>query len=75
MTFAALARSRLALAVSSSQGAIWLTGSQLLVLEALLMALAGVNYHLANSFTRERLKVIQSMTCALFNGLALNRVS
>ena len=62
MTFAALAQSRLALAVSSSQGAIWLTGSQLLVLEALLMALAGVNYHLANSFTRERLKVIQSMT-------------
>jgi signal transduction histidine kinase len=61
MTFAALAQSRLALALSATGGAIWLTGSQLLVLEALLMALAGVNYHLARSFTRERLKVIESM--------------
>jgi len=61
MTFAALSQSRLALAVSVAGGPIWLTGSQLLRLEAVLMALAGVNYHLAISFTRERLKVVASM--------------
>lgn len=61
MTFAALSQSRLALAVSVAGGPIWLTGSQLLRLEGVLMALAGVNYHLATSFTRERLKVMASM--------------
>jgi signal transduction histidine kinase len=61
MTFAALGQSRLALALSLGGGSIWLTGSQLLRLEAVLMALAGVNYHLATSFTRERLKVMASM--------------
>ncbi|HMC51809.1 MAG TPA: ATP-binding protein, partial [Acidimicrobiales bacterium] len=61
MTFAALSQSRLAAAMSTSGGAIWLTGSQLLLLEALLMALAGVTDHLASSFKRERLKVMESM--------------
>jgi signal transduction histidine kinase len=61
MTFAALAQSRLALALSFTGGTIWLTGSQVLHLEALLMALAAVNYQVAHSFSEQRLRIMASL--------------